>query len=137
VALGANAQAEEISVGATALRAGADAATISRIAAAERGNSSLLVSLSVLSDLVNDRVAVATAERYVTRLAAAGARDADLTGFGKAVRDDIRNLGAVPTDAAVTRGEAAITKGFTTATDALKNGPGPRASGRPPIPPEN
>jgi hypothetical protein len=131
-ALGSAATSEDIAAGADAIKAGANAVALTRIAL-ERRNSTLFVSLGTLADLLTFEVPVDTAVAVVTGLVASGARDADLSSFKRNVQSDIAT-GRLPSIAASMRGEA-IMQAFSSA-DFTGVTTRANTAGRSPIPPE-
>jgi hypothetical protein len=98
-ALGADATSPEISAGATALRAGADAHALTRL----RGTrDDLTVPLGALADLVVSGVPVDTAVQAIRELAARRAADGDFTTLARQVRQDV-SAGVPPGFAASAR----------------------------------
>ena len=126
----------DLKVTVDALKANIEPDVLRRVAK-QKGETSLVVRFSVMTDLVgNSKVPTGIAESAVTRLAVAGADDLYLTDFRQAVESDIALRGQVPTAAVTTRVNSAITTDATGGT-TLVNGPATRATGRIRIPPEN
>ncbi len=101
-ALGAAAIESEVTAGAGALRAGADAGLLTRLRAARPPSASVTVPLGVLADLVGRGVPADTAARAVLALAQGGATDQDFVALRRNVERDIR-AGAPPAIAAALR----------------------------------
>jgi hypothetical protein len=95
-ALGADATAPELTAGASALRAGASAATVSALRR-DRGHE-VTVPLGVLTDLVARGIPAADASKAVTAMIRGGVADRDFLRLRAQVEDDIRT-GAVPATA--------------------------------------
>jgi hypothetical protein len=104
-ALGPAATGPEIDAGAAALYAGARPADLTALRARRPRQSSLVVPLGVLADLVATGVPAATAAAAVLALAATTADD-DYLAFRRNVERDIA-LGAPPAAAAAVRSTAA------------------------------
>jgi len=100
-ALGATSSEEEIVAGASALRAGVDAASLGQLRA-DRPGRSLTVPLAVLTDLIVRGVPVDTAAAVVASLERGGAADGDFITLRGNVERDV-HAGALPAVAASVR----------------------------------
>lgn len=100
--LGSGASADELVVGAEALRGGVAPASLERLRRA-RGQAALTVPLAVLTDLVARGVPVDTAAAVILQLAERRADDADFDGLRRDVERDI-GRGVPPGAAASFRG---------------------------------
>lgn len=92
--LGPQSMGDELAVGAAALRAGVDADALRRLRH-ERPGQSLVIALSVLTDLIASNVPVVDATRSVLALTGKGAADEQLVAFRRGVERDI-GVGAPP-----------------------------------------
>jgi hypothetical protein len=104
-ALGHASRDAEITAGAHAIHAGIAPADLTRLRQAAVGRQ-LTTPITVLTDLVSRGVPTATATTAVVSLEKAGLRDADLTAYSRAVRQDIDH-GADPAATATTRARGA------------------------------
>ena len=104
-----NATPDEIKAAASALDVGVSARDLARLRAAA-GKQPVTVPLAVLTDLVGQKVPIATATNLVLQLARSGVKDADLALFQRNVRADI-DRGADPTVAATTRARGLVARG--------------------------
>ena len=68
------------------------------------------VPLTVLTDLVGQKVPIATATNLVLQFARSGVKDSDLALFQRNVRSDV-DQGADPTVAATTRARGLVARG--------------------------
>jgi hypothetical protein len=107
-ALATNATPDEIKAAASALDVGISVRDLARIRAAY-GKQPVTAPLAVLSDLVGQKVPIATATSVVLQLARTGMKDSDLALFQRNVRADIDH-GADPTVAATTRARGAVAR---------------------------
>ncbi len=100
-ALGAGATEGEVTAGAGALRAGADARLLTRLRAARPQAVPVTIPLGVLADLVGRGVPADTAARAVLALAQGGATDEDFVALRRNVERDIRAGAPAATAAAL------------------------------------
>ena len=107
--LPANATPDEIKAAASALDVGISVRDLARLRAAT-GKQPATVSLAVLTDLVGEKVPIATATNLVLQMARSGVKDADLALFQRNVRSDV-DQGADPTVAATTRARGLVARG--------------------------
>lgn len=107
-ALATNATADEIKAAASALDVGVSVRDIARLRAAA-GKQPVTLPLAVLTDLVGQKVPIATATNVVVQLARTGVKDSDLALFQRNVRADIDH-GADPTVAATTRARGLVAR---------------------------
>ena len=108
--LGAGAGADDLTAGASALAAGLTSDQVQRVARARERRPTevtLAAVLSVLSDLVAQRVPGALATSSVEMLLDRGARDVDLTSFRAGVMQDIL-AGQRPGEATSSRVQSAL-----------------------------
>jgi hypothetical protein len=107
--LASNATPDEINAAASALDVGISVRDLTRLRAAA-GKRPLTVLLAVLTDLVGEKVPIATATNLVLQLARSGVKDADLALFQRNVRSDV-DQSADPTVAATTRARGLVARG--------------------------
>jgi hypothetical protein len=107
-ALASSATPDEIKAAASALDAGVSVRDLARLRAA-CGKQPVTLPLAVLTDLIGQKVPIATATNLVLQMARSGVKDADLALFERNVRADIDH-GADPTVAATTRVRGAIAR---------------------------
>jgi hypothetical protein len=108
-ALASNATPDEIKAAASALDEGISVRDLTRLRTAA-GKRPLTVPLAVLTDLVGEKIPIATATNLVLQLARSGVKDADLALFQRNVRSDV-DQGADPTVAATTRARGLVARG--------------------------
>lgn len=125
--LGPQSPADELAVGAAALRAGVDTDALRKLRR-ERPGQSLVIALSVLTDLIASNVPVADATRSVLALTSKGALDEQLVAFRRDVERDI-GIGASPGIAV-----ASQAAGFFASRAPLDGGRGGGAPPRKPTP---
>ncbi len=99
--LGAQSLAEELTAGASALRAGVDTDALRRLRH-DRPGQPLVIALSVLTDLIASGVPADNATHSVLALTSKGAADEQLVAFRRDVERDI-GIGAPPGIAAMLR----------------------------------
>ncbi|HEY0779683.1 MAG TPA: hypothetical protein VGD56_17070 [Gemmatirosa sp.] len=92
--LGGQSPAEELTAGASALRAGVDPDALRRLRQ-DRPGQPLVIALSVLTDLIASGVPADNATRSVLALTSKGAADEQLVAFRRDVERDI-GVGAPP-----------------------------------------
>jgi hypothetical protein len=105
-ALRASASADEIKAAAGALDAGVSVHDLALVSAAS-GKRPVTMPLTVLVDLIERRVPIATATNLVVQLARSGVKDSELALFQRNVRVDV-DRGADPTVAATTRARGLV-----------------------------
>ena len=108
-ALASNATPDEINAAASALDVGISARDLARLRAVA-GKQPVTVPLTVLTDLVGQKVPIATATNLVLQFARSGVKDSDLALFQRNVRSDV-DQGADPTVAATTRARGLVARG--------------------------
>ena len=96
----------EVKAAASALDVGVSARDLARLRAAA-GKQPVTIPLAVLTDLMGQKVPIATATDLVLQLARSGVKDSDLALFQRNVRADI-DRGADPTVAATTRARGLV-----------------------------
>jgi len=110
--LGPNPTPDEIKAAASALDVGVSMRDLARLRAAA-GKQPVTVPLAVVTDLVGQRVPIATATNVVLQLVRSGVKDPDLALFQRNVRADIDH-GADPTIVATTRARGAVARSAPT-----------------------
>ena len=108
-ALASNASPDEIKAAASALEVGVSVRDLARLRAAA-GKQPVTVPLSVLTDLVGQKVPIPTATNLVLQLARSNVKDSDFALFQRNVRSDV-DQGADPTVAATTRARGLVARG--------------------------
>ena len=101
-----NASADEIKAAAGALDAGVSVHDLALVSAAS-GKRPVTMPLTVVVDLIERKVPVATATNLVVQLARSGVRDSELALFQRNVHADV-DRGADPTVAATTRARGLV-----------------------------
>ena len=110
--LGPNPTPDEIKAAASALDVGVSVRDLARLRAAA-GKQPVTVPLAVVTDLVGQRVPIATATNVVLQLVRSGVKDPDLALFQRNVRAD-NDHGADPTIVATTRARGAVARSAPT-----------------------
>jgi hypothetical protein len=113
-ALRPSASADEIKAAAGALDAGVSEHDLALVSAAS-GKRPVTMPLTVLVDLIERKVPIATATNLVVQLARSGVKDSDLALFQRNVRADV-DRGADPTVAATTRARGLVLRATASST---------------------
>jgi len=108
-ALASNASPDDIKAAASALEAGVSVRDLALLRVAA-GKQPVSPYLAVLTDLVGQKVPIASATNLVLQLARSGVKDSDLALYQRNVRADVDH-GADPTVAATTRARGLVTRG--------------------------